>query len=69
MTKTLGDELPRKMKEIREVYIPAYQSIGPSGAFAIHFMNEALTKAEGALATQDIALMIEALNDLNDFKL
>ena len=32
---TLGDALPREMARVRDVVMPAYQSIGPAGAFAL----------------------------------
>jgi molybdopterin converting factor small subunit len=68
-TTTLGDALPARMKEIREEYIPAYQSIGLAGGFAIAMMNMSLTKAERALAEGDVIAMIEAYKELQDFKL
>lgn len=69
MSESLGSELPAKMKEIRETHIPAYQSIGPAGGFAIAMMNLSLTKAEKAMAEGDVVLMIEAYRELCDFKL
>jgi len=57
------------MQEIRETYIPAYQSIGPAGGFAIAMMNQALTRAEKAMIEGDIAAMICAYKDLCEFKL
>lgn len=66
---SLGEALPAKMKEIREVYIPAYQSIGPSGSFAIAMMNAALTKAEKAMIEGDTIEMIRAYEELKEFKL
>jgi len=69
MSESLGTALPAKMKSIREVYIPAYQSIGPSGAFAIAMMNRALTKAEKAMAEGDAVAMIDAYRELCEFKL
>lgn len=68
-TTTLGDALPARMKEIREVFIPAYQSIGPASEFAIAMMNASLTRAEKALADGDVVAMIEAYKELQDYKL
>lgn len=68
-TTTLGDALPAKMREIREVYIPTYREVGPTGAFAIAMMNDALTRAELALASGDVVEMIGAYRDLMEFKL
>ena len=69
MRQTLGDALPAKMKEIREVHIPAYQSIGSAGGFAIAMMNLSLTRAEKALAEGDVVEMIAAFKELEEFKL
>ncbi|EFO30149.1 conserved hypothetical protein [Roseibium sp. TrichSKD4] len=69
MTNTLGDALPAKMKEIREVFIPAYQEIGPAGAFAIAMMNAALTRAEIAMAEGDVVAMLATHEELSEFKL
>ena len=69
MTESLGTALPAKMKEIREVYIPAYQSIGPAGGFAIAMMNQALTKAEKAMIEGDTVAMIACYKELCGFKL
>ena len=66
---SLGEALPLKMKQIREVVIPAYQSIGPSGELAIMLMNADLTKAEQAMAAGDIAGMIEAYRSLEEYEL
>ena len=67
--ETLGTALPAKMKEIREVHIPAYRSIGPNGQFAIAMMNAALTQAEQAMAQGDVVEMIRAYEELKSFKL
>lgn len=69
MTDTLADALPAKMKEIREVYIPAYQEIGPAGGFAIAMMNQALSRAETAMALGDTVGMVAAYKELSEFKL
>ncbi len=69
MGETLADALPKRMKEIREVFIPAYQAIGPTGSFAIAMMQFELSEAERALASQDVARMMSAYQALMDFKL
>ena len=69
MNDSLGEALPKKMQEIREIYIPAYQSIGPAGSFAIAMMNQALTRAEKAIIEGDTVAMIDAYKDLCGFKL
>ena len=67
--RSLGDALPAKMREIRETYIPAYHSIGPTGGFAIAMMQQALTRAEQALASGDVVEMIHSFEELNSYKL
>lgn len=66
---TLGEALPARMKEIREVYIPAYQECGPGAALAIALMNAGLTRAENALASGDVVDMIRAYQHLMEFEL
>lgn len=36
MVDTVGDALPREMARIRDVVIPAYESIGPARILAKH---------------------------------
>ncbi|RWR32516.1 hypothetical protein D2T31_00595 [Sinirhodobacter populi] len=66
---SLGDALPARMKEIREVYIPAYRECGAAGSFAIAMMNDALTRAERALAAGDLTEMISVYQELMEFKI
>ena len=68
-TISLAEAIPAKMKEIREVYIPAYQECGPASAFAVAMMNASLTKAENALASGDPIEMLRVFDDLNQYKL
>jgi len=67
--QTLGDALPARMKQIREVYIPAYQEIGPAGNFAIVLMQNDLSAAEKAMASGDLIGMIAAYKSLMEYKL
>ena len=69
MTDTLGDALPRKMKEIRDIYIPAYESIGPSARFAIAMMKRDLDRAAKALAEGDVVEMLAVYRDLEEYQL
>ncbi|PCJ24111.1 MAG: hypothetical protein COA96_10220 [SAR86 cluster bacterium] len=69
MAESLGDALPAKMKQIREEYIPSYQSVGPAGGFAVMMMQHSLTKAEQALSSGDVVEMLEVFAELNAFKL
>lgn len=69
MTESLADALPRKMAEIRDVYIPAYQAIGPAGAFGVAMMRASLDRAARALASGDVLEVIAAYRDLEEYKL
>lgn len=69
MTDTVGDALPREMARIRDVVIPAYQSIGPAGGFAIAMMKQDLDRAAVAMAHGDVIGMIAALKSLREYEL
>lgn len=66
---TLGDSLPKEMARIRDVVIPAYESIGSGGKFAIAFMRRDLDLAAKALASGDLTKMIRVYQDLKGYKL
>ncbi len=69
MPDTVGDALPREMARIRDVVIPAYESIGPVGGFAIAMMKMDLDLAAVAMAEGDTVGMIRQLQVLRDYKL
>jgi hypothetical protein len=69
MEENLIEAIQRKVAEMREEYIPAYQSIGPAGAFGVAMMRAAIQKAESAVATMDTVEMVRSLQELRDFKL
>lgn len=66
---TLGDSLPAEMARVRDVVIPAYQSIGPAGGFALAMMRNDLDAAAKAMMEGDLAAMITSLQALKDYKL
>ncbi len=68
MTNTLGDALPKQMAYIRDELIPQYQSIGPTGSFAIMCMRGALDRATKAMVEGDLPAMIAAYKELCEFK-
>lgn len=68
MKDTVGDALPREMARIRDEVIPIYQSIGPTGAFAIAMMRRDLDLAAQAMAEGDVVAMIRQLEALRGFK-
>lgn len=60
MSETLGEALPREMARVRDDVMPAYESIGPSGAFALALMRHNLDAAAKALADGDAGAMLAA---------
>lgn len=67
MTDTLGDALPREMARIRDVVIPAYLAIGPTGTFALAFMRADLDRAAKALAEGDVVEMLRVYDSLKGY--
>lgn len=68
MVDTLADALPREMARVRDVVMPAYQEIGPVGAFGLAMMRHSLDNAARAMAAGDLVAMIRALEDLRGYK-
>lgn len=64
MTETLGHSLISEMARVRDELMPRYQSLGPSGDFALKTMRAELDRAGRALAEADVAAMIVAYADL-----
>lgn len=69
MTDTLGDALPRQIAFVRDEVIPAYEEIGPAGAFALGWIRPALATAEKAWASGDVVAMVRAYAEIKDIKL
>jgi hypothetical protein len=67
--ETLGDALPKEMARIRDEVMPAYQSIGPAGGFALTLMRTSLDRAAKAMAEGDLPEMIAVYKDLQSYKL
>lgn len=64
--RTLGDELPRQMARVRDELIPAYESIGPAGAFGLAMLRGALDRAAKAMAEGDIVQMVRSCKELQE---
>lgn len=70
MSQSLPEELLRERNRIRDVVIPAYESIGPSGAPALTlFIRPALERADAAITGADAVAMVRALNELREISL
>lgn len=61
---TLGDAPPREMARVRDHVMPAYQAIGPAGAFALTMMRADLDAAAKAMAEGDVVAMLRAHESL-----
>lgn len=68
MSESLGVELPKVMSHVRDCLIPLYQSIGPSGAFAVAFMRADLDAAQRAMVEGDVVEMIRLYAKLKEYK-
>jgi hypothetical protein len=66
---TLADELPRQMARVRDEVMPAYQSIGSAGSFALMTMRFDLDLAAKAMAEGDLPAMITACKKLSEYEL
>lgn len=66
-------DLPSKLlatrDRVKDVILPQYKAIGPSGAFAVEcVIKPAIAMADKALKEHDAALMIKALHELESIK-
>ena len=66
--ESLGEALPKEMARVRDVVMPQYQSIGPSGAFALMFMRNDLDAAARAMAEGDVIAMLRVYEKLKDYE-
>ena len=66
-TPTLGDELCKEMKRVRDTLIPLYTEIGPAGAFALMCMRHDLDKAARAMAEGDVVEMMRCYDSLKSY--
>ncbi len=66
---SLGEALPAEMARVRDKVMPAYSSIGPSGAPALFMMRASLDEAAKAMAEGDVVAMAVAYEDLKGYSL
>lgn len=72
MADSVGEALPREMKRVREVVLPAYYEIlpdNPMAQFTIMTINGSLDAAAKALAEGDVIAIIRAYEDLKGYEL
>jgi hypothetical protein len=67
--ETLGEALPREMARVRDKVLPAYLSIGRSGAYAVATIRADLDTAAKALAEGDVVQMARVFLSLKDYQL
>jgi hypothetical protein len=56
--------IQQQCKRVREVLIPAYESIGPVGTFGKMMLNQAVNEGEAAIASGDVVRMLAAYKSL-----
>jgi hypothetical protein len=64
--KTLGESLPEQQARVRRL-IGIYRQIGPTGAFAIAMMEDALQRADKAAISGDVVEMMRVHEELKEF--
>lgn len=65
---TLGDALPREMARVRDVLLPAYDSV-PGGKIAASMMRADLDGAAKAMAEGDVGEMLRRYQSLKEWAL
>jgi hypothetical protein len=68
-SESLAEALPREMARVRDVIMPAYQSIGAPGLFALSMMRMDLDRAAKALAAGDVIEMLSVYESLKVYQL
>jgi hypothetical protein len=63
----LIEGIHQQCNRLRGELIPQYESIGPTGGFAIACMRGSIANAEAAVASGDVAKMVAAYKDLEGF--
>jgi hypothetical protein len=64
---SLAEELPRQQARCRKMLEDVLE-IGPAGAFLAMFLRRSLAKAEKAAAEGDVIAMLEACQELQEYK-
>lgn len=67
-SRTLAEALPEEMARVRDKVMPAYQSIGPAGGFALAMMRQDLDRAAKAMAEGDTVGMLRAYEALREYE-
>lgn len=67
MTMTLGEALPIEMARCRDIMLHA-QEIGAAGGFLVMVLQASLHKADKAVMSGDLVDMIQAYQELREYK-
>lgn len=65
----LVEAMQARCNELRETHIPAYEEIGPAGAFGLLMMKDAIRRAEAAIASGDVVACVSTYKELQEFEL
>lgn len=65
--ESLGEALPKEQARVREI-LGHYKEIGPAGAFGAAMIEQSLRRADAAIMSGDLPAMIDAYNDLKEYK-
>lgn len=66
--RTLADELPRQQARCRTILEHALELPPQSGGFLVAMLRRSLSAAEIAAASGDLAAMVRACADLQEYK-
>jgi hypothetical protein len=69
MAAGLISAIQERCNELRDVYIPAYEEIGPAGNFGLIVIKAGIRAAEDAVASGDVVEMVRMLQELREIKL
>ena len=64
---SLAEELPKQQARCREL-LSVYKSLGSAGMFGAAFIEQSLKKADQAVMSGDVVAMIQAYEELKEYK-
>lgn len=65
-TESLTEALPKEIERVQEM-IPAYESIGPAGGFAVASMKNDIRAAHAAMMSGDVVAMLQVYESLKGY--
>lgn len=64
---SIGEDMPNQQARAREL-LQAYNDIGPAGKFGVYVIEQALRRADTALASGDVVEIVKAYQELRELK-